>query len=237
MSFFSHAALSALLLAGLQAASAQEQAQLVPAAVQIQSKVSVRPKPAAAPVMDHYQQALVRVRSGRISEAHELLRQRLREEPKDLAATRLLASLLLDGGQLVEAAQVLSTAQALSPQNTDIAIALARLQAEQKAYPLALQTLERSAEYARQDADYVFFMAVLAAQAGQSARAIPLYQQALQLAPGQGAWWLALGAAQQAVQDRVGARSSYEIALASGLDAARQRQAKLALRQLREPVL
>lgn len=242
MSLFSHAALSALLLAGLQAAFAQEQVQPVPAAQQIQSSVPGRPrreapKPVAAPVLDHYQQALVQVRSGRISEAHERLRLRLREAPQDLAAARLLASLLLDSGQQAEAVQVLAAAQLQSPQSTDIAIALARLQAEHKAYLIALQTLEMSAEHARQDANYVAFMAVLAAQAGQPARAIPLYQQALQLAPGQGAWWLALGAAQQAAQDQAGARRSYETALASGLDAAQQRQAHRALQRLREAAL
>jgi tetratricopeptide (TPR) repeat protein len=242
MSFCRHVVLSALLLAGLQAAIAQEQTPLVPPAVQIRSvaartvrnqQVEVR-KAWVEPVLDLYQQALLSVRNGRVSEAHEQLRARLREAPQDLAACRLLASLLLDNGQQAEAAQVLSAGQVQSPQSIDIVVALARIQAEQKAYLLALQTLERSAAYARQDAGYIAFMAVLASQAGQREWSIPLYQQALQLDASQGGWWLALGAAQRAVQDKAGARHSYESALALGLDSAQQRQARQALRQLSE---
>jgi MSHA biogenesis protein MshN len=244
MSLFRPAVLSALLLAGLQPAIAQEPVLLVSQAEATQpagaarklKRASVKPAAAVpAPTLNAYEQALLSVRSGRISEAHDLLRSRLRQTPQDLVACRLLASLLLDSGQLAEAAQVLADGQLQSPQSLDIAMTLARIQADQKAYSAALQTMERSAPHASEDAAYLASMAVLAVQNGQAGRAIPLYQQALRIGPARASWWLALAAAQQSQQDRAGALQSYEMAKAMKQDPKQLRQIEQAIRLLREP--
>ena len=73
------------------------------------------PAGGVVPAYDPYQQALTSLRSGRVSEAHALLRERLHEAPQDLVACRLLASLLLDSGQQAEAAQVLAAGQRQAP--------------------------------------------------------------------------------------------------------------------------
>ncbi|MBS1208985.1 MAG: uncharacterized protein H6R19_1383 [Proteobacteria bacterium] len=248
MNLVCRAVVYATLFSVAPLATAQEPVPPGPAVTQIKpvppaaGKSHKSRRSASAPVMvqtpvsmDAYQQALFSLRTGRVSEAHAQLRERLREAPQDLAATRLLATLLLDSGQQTEAAQVLAAGLAQAPQTADLALSLARLQADQGLHAEALQTLEASAGSATQDADYIAFMAVLSTQTGQTTRAVALWQQALLQAPAHGSWWLALATAQQTVQDRAGARQSFEKALASTqLDESQQQRARKALMQLRD---
>lgn len=182
---------------------------------------------------DAYQRALDALRVGHVTEAHALLRERLHQMPQDMAACRLLATLLLDSGQRQEAAAVLAAGQAQAPENTDVALALARLMVDSGDTAGAFRVLDKSAEQATKNAPYLAFMAVLAQQTGQVDRSADLWQQALQLAPERGDWWLALGRVYQGRKDRTAARQAYEKAMTgSHLTSAAQREVKALLHQV-----
>lgn len=177
------------------------------------------------------QQAIKALKAGRVTEARVLLRDRLKASPGDLDARRLLVRLLLDAGSRSEAEALLVEGQALSPQSTDLARSLAALQTERKAFMSALETLQKSLDYAQADGPYLAFMAAQYQRLGQHVQAAGLLVQALEISPGNGLWQLALALSRKALGDAAGARGYAALALSSGQLAPLQiRQAKALLR-------
>ena len=78
-----------------------------------------------------------------------------------------------------------------------------------------MQTLQKNRPDASELADYQAFMAALLQRQERHAEAIPLFQKALALVPGNGVWMMGLGISLQAEQRKDDARAVYQRALDS----------------------
>lgn len=177
--------------------------------------------------LDRYQQALVALRHGRVSETQAHLRAQLQAEPAHQGARKLLVTLLLDTGKRTESEVLLADGLKLDPAQTDLVMLQARLQADRGALPVARATLQQSVEYAQKNGPYLAFMGALAQQAGQHDVALIHLAAALELSPGNGQWLLAQGVSRQVLGQMEEAQESITLARQSGqLNAEQQKLAK-----------
>ena len=153
--------------------------------------------------------------AGHSSEALELLRSALKQDPSYIQARQALLRQLLDGGKADEAIAVLHDGLELQPAQTGWAISLARLQLEQGDVAAADHTLARSQVYAESNADYAGFQGHLKTRLGAYRLAIGHYQRATRLAANDGRWWLGLGLAYEADGRSPEAKEALRRALAS----------------------
>ena len=129
----------------------------------------------------NYQQALIYLQQGRVSESEAFLAKALEFNPTHHEARLTLASLLLDNKRLNDAKDVLNTGLQISPEQNEFRIALARLQVNANEQAAALSTLEQGLPYAGNRADYYAFLATLLQRSGQHDMAITHYTKAIAL--------------------------------------------------------
>lgn len=163
-----------------------------------------------------YQQALTSLQAGRPNEAEALLRTLLQNNARHQPARHVLAGLLINERKNDAAEQVLREGQQLSPSDLDMAMTLARLQVERGDNSAAIDTLQFSLPHAGDSGNYLAFKASLHQKQKGHALAAMLLGKALQTAPGNGKWLLALAVSQQAQGQAQAARSSATAALSSG---------------------
>lgn len=230
-------ALTLPLMPAIQAA-APEQTCVKPTPVtQTATVVRKKRKPpvkASAPVLlSLYEQALKALQQGRVSEAQMLLQQQLARDPEHESARKLQTTLYLDAGKKQEAAILLREGLSRNPASLDMAMTLARIEAERGQLDGARKTLQKSAPYASRHAPYLAFMAAVEQKSGRHAEAESLLSQALTIQPGTAQWLFARGVLRQTLAKKSGAHADLEAALASGLlDSRQQQQARQRLRQL-----
>lgn len=163
-----------------------------------------------------YQQALTALQQGHANEAQALLRQVLQGAPRHTQARQLLAGQMIDAGRNEEAEELLREGQQLNPGDLANAMLLARLQVERGATTAAIDTLQHSLPYAGDSGAYLAFKASLHQKQKDHATAITLLSRAVQTAPGNGKWLLALAVSQQASGQDDAARTNAAAALATG---------------------
>jgi len=129
----------------------------------------------------NYQQALIYLQQGRVSESEAYLAKALEFNPAHHEARLTLASLLLDNKRLNDAKDVLNTGLQISPEQNEFRIALARLQVSSGDQTAALTTLEQGLPYAANRADYYAFLATLLQRSGQHDAAITHYTKAISI--------------------------------------------------------
>lgn len=142
-----------------------------------------------------YQEAQELLRRGEIGQARDKLRALLKSYPKHIAARQTLLTLLLNQQRNDEASYLLEDGLANSPQHTEWAIALARLQYNQNQPQLAARTLAIFSRYAKNDADYYAQQGFYLQQNKRPGEAVERYRAALALRPGNALWWYNLGQA------------------------------------------
>lgn len=175
-----------------------------------------------------YQTALSNLQAGRTTAAEQSLHEALEHDPDHPAAREALVGLMLKSGRLVEAGELLSRGLQRQPQQTRLAVLLARVRLEQQNTAAAIAVLEQHADYARNDAGYLAFLAALYQRAGRYAESAERYHRALGLNSQQGQWWLGLGISLEGMHSPAQAAEAYRKAQAQGLtpalgDYARQR--------------
>ena len=184
-----------------------------------------------------YQQAVAAIRTGRSTEADELLRRAVHLDPRHTAAREALVGLLLQQGHGAEAQALLEEGIGVTPQYYRFAQLAARLAVEQGADARALALLERAAAHARQDPEYQAFYGALLQRAGRHDEAARNYRQALDQRPLEVRWWLGLAISLESQQRWSAAADAYKRSLqGASLDAslrkfAEQRLAGLKARQ------
>ncbi|MBP1204419.1 MSHA biogenesis protein MshN [Duganella sp. 1411] len=155
-----------------------------------------------------YRRALVALQEGRLSVALADLERALEIDPRNEAARQTYVSLLLENKRTDEAIRQLRLSLGIDPRQPGLAMVLARLQLE-RGGP-ALETLMKTLPYAGDRADYLAFLAGVLQREQRHAEAARYYRDALQLAPGNGVWWMGLGISLQADQHLPEAREAFQ---------------------------
>lgn len=161
-----------------------------------------------------YRQGLELIGSGHGRQALERLLEALKLDAGLNPARIHAASLLLEQGRGAEAEALARDGLAMSTDDPQLPTLLARLMADRGDSAGALAMLGRSERLA---ADGFGLRAGLRAQQGDFRRALPDYEQAVRLQPGNSLWWLGLGVALEAEGRLPQARQVYARAQAIGL--------------------
>ena len=164
-----------------------------------------------------YRQGLELAGTGHGRQAVERLKDALKLDPALAAARMHAASLLLEQGRGAEAEGLARDGMALSADEPALATLLARVLADRGDATGALALLTRQD---RLGADGFGLRAGLLAQQGDFQRALPDYEQAVRLQPGNSLWWLGLGVALEADGRSQQARQVYGRAQAIGMERA-----------------
>ncbi len=182
---------------------------------------------------NEFRKANLALQEGRVDDALAGYDGVLRAYPLHHAARRALAGALLGLKRNADAERVLQEGLKLDAHEASLAMLLARIQVERDAVPLALETLQKTLQYAEGQADYQAFVAALLQRQSRHKEAITHFQIALQLVPNNGVWWMGVGISMQAVQRNEDARDAYQRALDSnGLNAQLQAYVQKKLKEL-----
>jgi MSHA biogenesis protein MshN len=128
-----------------------------------------------------YKQALIYLQQGRVAEAQAMLVSALEASPINHEARQTLAGLQLDNKRHDEAKSTLADGVVIAPEFTDFRMALARLQVETGEVNASLNTLEQGLPYAKNNGNYLVFLATLMQRANRHEDAIAHYNTALSL--------------------------------------------------------
>ncbi|MFH1816970.1 MAG: tetratricopeptide repeat protein [Pseudomonadota bacterium] len=178
-------------------------------------KEAIQPTPREA-ADERYRKALTFIRAGQADRARALLEETLALSPEHVAAREALAALLSDAGRNQEAEKVLRIGRAANPEHAWFALSLARLQAARGDTEGAVASLRSGMGGRGVDADYHATLAALLVQLKQYPDAVRQYEQALEMQPGPGTWWVGLGLALAAQGKNDEARSAYRRARMAG---------------------
>lgn len=140
-----------------------------------------------------YHQALDLLRAGRVAEAQTNLADALVINPNLHEVRLTLAALLLDNQHLDEAAMVLSEGVKIAPQQVGFSIALARLRVESSGAEAGLKILEKAMPYAKDNAEFHGFLAILLQRVNRNTEAINHFKIALVQFPSDVPWLVGLG--------------------------------------------
>ncbi|MBU0622810.1 MAG: tetratricopeptide repeat protein [Gammaproteobacteria bacterium] len=163
---------------------------------------------------NEFNKAALAAQQGNTDEAIAGYERALRLDPLHHAARRALVGVLLGVNRNADAEILLQEGLQRDSHESSFAMLLARMQVERDAIPLALETLEKTLPHADRQPEYHAFVAALLQRQNRHKEAITHYQIALQLAPGNGIWWMGAGISMQAVERVEDARDAYQRALA-----------------------
>lgn len=172
----------------------------------------------AQQALNEYHQALSFIQQGRVKEAQDQLLNALAIDTGNDEIRQVLVGLLLENKRRTEAMQMLKDGLELNPQKTGFAIMLARLQLDAGLSVEAMSTLEKSLPFAKHDAAFHGFYAMLLQRAEQHTLAVIHYQTAINQGGDDVKWLLGLAVSLQAEGKLQEAMSAYQKAQSYGLD-------------------
>ncbi|MFD0913547.1 tetratricopeptide repeat protein [Methylophilus luteus] len=144
------------------------------------------------------QKAVDHEQKGRLSEALATLRQALVTYPQSEDARQLLAAYLFENKQETEAVALLQAGIKRFPEQAGLARSLAKWQLAHKQPEAVLQTLKPHAYAFARDAEAQWMQAIAYQQLNQHQAALPYFERALVLQPGQAQWQVAYAISLQA---------------------------------------
>jgi MSHA biogenesis protein MshN len=144
------------------------------------------------------QKAVDHEQKGRLSEALATLRQALVTNPQSEDARQLLAAYLFENKQETEAVALLQAGIKRFPEQAGLAKSLAKWQLAHKQPEAVLQTLKPHAYAFARDAEAQWMQAIAYQQLNQHQAALPYFERALVLQPGQAQWQVAYAISLQA---------------------------------------
>ena len=163
-----------------------------------------------------YRRALDELSRGRTGEATAILRAVLQTDPGHGGARQLLVSLLFEQNNLDEARTILREGLRESPKQLQWAMGLARIEVARGDHKAAWEVLEPGLSSAANYGEYQAFAGTVLQRLGKPAEAADRFRTALQLAPGNGRWWIGLGLALDADGHPAEAREAFRRAVAAG---------------------
>lgn len=164
-----------------------------------------------------YRRAAGLVGLGRGSEAANVLRAVLKENPGHGPSRQLLLKLLVDQRAFGEAIALLEEGLRQNPERLSWGLALARLQMEKGDGDGAWRTLQRMSAQGAASVEYHALTAAVLQRLGRHHEAADQYRAALSIAPNEGRWWLGLAMALEAEGNGAEAKKAFATAKAMGL--------------------
>jgi MSHA biogenesis protein MshN len=202
-------------------------------ALRPQMEKTIRPPSSEERADQLYQQGYRALQQRKADSAEKLWLQALALEATHDKSREGLIALYLSQGRQVEASKLLEEGVRYHPENGQLALLHARLQAEQGENAAALATLERAMGSAGEKPELFALAAALYQQQRDYGKSISSYQRALQLQPQQANWWMGLGISLEGDAKSAEAKSAYEEALRrGGLAAESQRYVRQRLQAL-----
>lgn len=144
------------------------------------------------------QRAVDHEQKGRLSEALTTLRQALVTYPQSEDARQLLAAYLFETKQEAEAVAVLQAGIKRNPEQVGLSKSLAKWQLSHHQPEAVLLTLKPFANVLARDAESQWMQAIASQQLGQHQAALPYFERAVILRPGQAQWVVAYAISLQA---------------------------------------
>lgn len=166
----------------------------------IESEVDPEPKPVAVPAVE-------------APVVTKVIRTETPEEKRELSYLRIMQQLEL--GQNQQAINALREMLRRYPNYIPARQSLVNLYINYGELELALNTLVQVEPRIQEYPDYYALMAALYEQLKQPQMAAQIYQQLLEVQPGNGVWWMGLGIALEDLQQPAAARDAYQKALRS----------------------
>ena len=157
--------------------------------------------------------AALALRAERLAVAEAALRERLKAEPTDVAAIRMLAEVGARLGRYDEAANLLERCLELSPSFHEARRAYAQVLQRQERPLEALAEAQRLMAIDAQNPNHGMLLASIHARLGDQAAAIALYEDLLARYPRQPKGWMSYGHALKTVGRRADAVAAYQRAL------------------------
>jgi MSHA biogenesis protein MshN len=182
------------------------------------SQVDKRERSRSAPETAEMQfrRAAVFLNQGRVSEAEDQLVGALLTDPSHAPARQAYVALLLEQQRVDAAKRVLKETLATNPAQPTFALVLARILAEQRDYPGALEAMDRAGSAAN-NADFQALRGTVLQRLGRHQEAVEAYQAAVQGAPQPGTTWVGMAISLEALGRRADAAQAYRRSLGSGL--------------------
>ena len=203
----------------LQATIAARDSQPAAIALPVQLEKTTPPLAPADRAEAEYRRGIELHEHARAGDAEAAFAAALQHDGRHAAARRALAVEWIGAGRTGDAERTLVEGLALSPQQAQLAVVLARIQAERRDLPGAIETLRSSLRGGTattpDQAEALALMATLQQGAGQHREAVDAFVAALRQTPQNGAWWIGLGISLAAEGRNAGAREAFERARAS----------------------
>ena len=157
--------------------------------------------------------AALALRADRLAQAEAPLRERLKAEPTDVAAIRMLAEVGARLGRYEEASLLLERCLELSPSFHEVRRAYAQVLQRQERPLEALAQAERLMAIDANNPNHGMLKASVLARLGEHEGAIELYQDLLRRYPRQPKAWMSYGHALKTIGRRADAVAAYQQAL------------------------
>lgn len=182
------------------------------------------------------QKAVDHEQKGRLSEALATLRQALVTYPQSEDARQLLAAYLFETKQEAEAVSVLQAGIKRNPEQVGLSKSLAKWQLSHNQPEAVLLTLKPFANVLARDPESQWMQGIACQQLGQHQAALPYFERAIILRPGQAQWVVAYAISLQASGQNAQALQQLQSAQAMPLSERLAEFVNQRIRQLGGPV-
>ena len=160
-------------------------------------------------------QAVALLNKGRVSEAEDELNAALQSDPKQVPARQAYVALLLEQGRTDTARRVLNDALERDPAQPLFALALARIDAEQRDFSSSLQVMDRAGSAAGTP-DFQALRGAVYQRMGRHAEAVQAYESAVASGSQPAQTWISLAISLEALGRRAEAAQAYRRGMAGG---------------------
>jgi predicted negative regulator of RcsB-dependent stress response len=162
-----------------------------------------------------FAQAVALLNKGRVSEAEEELTASLEADPNQAAARQAYIALLLEQGRTDAARRLLKDALKRDPAQPMFALALARIDAQQRNFASALEVMDQAGAAASAP-DFQALRGAVYQRMGRNAEAVQAYQNAVANGGQPAQTWIGLAISLEALGRREEAAQAYRRGMAGG---------------------
>jgi len=163
----------------------------------------------------NFVQAVTLLNKGRVSEAEQELNAALQTDPANVPARQAYVALLLEQGRTDAARNVLSDTLARDPTQPMFALALARIDAQQRNFGAALRVMDEAGPSSSAP-DFQALRGAIYQRMGRHAEAVEAFQSAVASDSQPGQTWISLAISLEAVGRRAEAAQAYRRGIAAG---------------------